>query len=195
MSLKNIALKQSCSSHNMSQTMWEIPIAQPTTDFWTSVPFLLWRGYTPHPQGSSPNFCSHSFSVFFPPLSLSWGDVALTSFLKELGLLRPWWRRLVCFRQELTHTLIQTHTRPHNAHSFCFKHVNCFPSVLDTQPWKSSYHLWRSSAGCKGIPELKPGLKRVNLSPLFCSFKPLTAKHNPVQLFQLRECSGSVCCR
>lgn len=39
--------RASYSSHNMSLTMWEIPSAQPTTDFWTSVPFSLWRDYTP----------------------------------------------------------------------------------------------------------------------------------------------------
>lgn len=87
-----------------------------------------------------------------------------------------------------SHTYTNTRTQTHNAHSFRFKHVNCFPSVLVTpKPWKSSYRLWRSSAGSKEIPELKPRLKHVNLSPLFRSFKPLTAKHNPVQLFQ-REC-------
>lgn len=156
----------------------------------------------PPPHGSSPNFCSHSFSVFFPPCITFLHCISPEVMYHWLPSSKNWvfWDRdggdsSASDKNSLT--LIQTHahTRPHNAHSFCFKHVNCFPSVLDAQPWKSSYHLWRSSAGSKGIPELKPGLKHVNLSPLFRSFKPLTAKHNPVQLFQPRECGGSVCCR
>ncbi len=85
-----------------------------------------------HPSFSPLRILTKLLFSQFPLLYLSWGDVALTSFLKEPEPLRQRWRRLVCFRQEPAHTLIQTHTQTHNAHSFCFKHVNCFPSVLGT---------------------------------------------------------------
>ncbi len=130
MSLKNSGPERSFSSHDMSQTLWEIPRAQLTTDYWTAVPFSLWRGYTP-PRILTKRVLSLCFPpslCYFPLLYLSWGDVASTSFLKELGPLRQRWRRLVFYRQE------PAHTQTHNAHSFRFKHVNCFPSVLGTHP-------------------------------------------------------------
>lgn len=191
MSLKNSGPERSFSSHDMSQTLWEIPRAQPTTDYLTSVPFSLWRGYNP-PQGSSPNLCSHS--VFLLPCVIFLYCISPEVMYHRLPSSKNWpsetemeETRLLPTRTR-SHTYTNTRTQTHNAHSFRFKHVNCFPSVLVTpKPWKSSYRLWRSSAGSKEIPELKPRLKHVNLSPLFRSFKPLTAKHNPVQLFQ-REC-------
>lgn len=137
MSLKNSGPERSFSSHDMSQTLWEIPRAQPTTEL-TSGLLYLSRFDAATPFFLPPTYPHQTFVLtvslfspslrYFPLLYLSWGDVALTSFLKEPEPLRQRWRRLVCFRQEPAHTLIQTH----NAHSFCFKHVNCFPSVLGT---------------------------------------------------------------
>ncbi len=74
------------------------------------------------------SLCFPPSLCYFPLLYLSWGDVASTSFLKELGPLRQRWRRPIFYRQE------PAHTQTHNAHSFRFKHVNCFPSVLGTHP-------------------------------------------------------------